>query len=89
MFYRHAISIGMSSTTYETVKFSCPIRGYHFFRNVWQSKQNETLQCDHESNNDYDLFAIYLPTEDDITVRKQTELTDFVFLYTSEIYFLL
>ena len=48
----------MSSTTYETVKFSCAIRGYHIYRNVWQPKENETLQCDHESDNDYNLFAI-------------------------------
>ena len=48
----------MSSTTYETVKFSCAIRGYHVYRNVWQPIENETLQCDHESDNDYDLFAI-------------------------------
>ena len=48
----------MSPTTYETVKFSCAIRGYHVYRNVWQPKGNETLQCDHESDHDYDLFAI-------------------------------
>ena len=45
----------MSSTTYETVKFSCAIRGYHVHRNVWQPKENETLQFDHESDNDYDF----------------------------------
>ena len=48
----------MSSTTFETVKFSCAIRGYHVYRNVWQPKENETLQCNHESDNDYDLIAI-------------------------------
>ena len=25
---------------------------------VWKPNENETLQCDHESGNDYDLFAI-------------------------------
>ena len=48
----------MSSTTYETVTLSCAIWGYHVYRNVWQPKENETLQCDHESDNDYDLFVI-------------------------------
>ena len=48
----------MSSKTYETVKFSCAVRGYHVYRNVWQPKENETLQCDHESDNGYNLFAI-------------------------------
>ena len=47
----------MSSTTYENVKFSCAIRGYHVYRNVWQPKENETLQYDQESDNDYDLFV--------------------------------
>ena len=47
----------MSLTTYETVKFSCTIQGYHVCRNVCQPKENELLKCDHESNNDYDLFA--------------------------------
>ena len=48
----------MLSTTYETVKFSCAIQGYHVYNNVWQPKENETLQCDHEQDNNYDLFAI-------------------------------
>ena len=48
----------MSSTTYETVKFSCAIRGYHVYRNVWQPKENEKLQCDHESDNNYNLLAL-------------------------------
>ena len=48
----------MSSTIYETVTFSCPIQGYHVYRNIWQRKENETLKCYHESDNNYDLFAI-------------------------------
>ena len=34
----------MSSTTYETVKFTWAIRGYHVYINIWQQKENETLQ---------------------------------------------
>ena len=45
----------MSSTTSETVKFSCAGRGYQVQRTVWQPKENETLQFDHESDNDYDF----------------------------------
>ena len=48
----------MSSAIYETVTFSCPIQGYHVYRNIWQRKENETLKCYHESDNNYDLFAI-------------------------------
>ena len=38
----------MLSTTYETVKFSWAIRGHRIYKNAWQPKENETLQCDHE-----------------------------------------
>ena len=38
----------MSSTTYETLTFSCVIRGYHVYRNIWQPKENGTLQRYHE-----------------------------------------
>ena len=48
----------MSSTTYETITFSCVIRCYHVYRNVWQPKENETLQYDNESGSDYDLFLV-------------------------------
>ena len=50
--------LGMSLTTYETVKFSSAIRGYHVYGNIWQPKENDKLQCDHESDNNYDLFGI-------------------------------
>ena len=45
----------MLSTTYETEQSNS---GYHVYRNVWQPKENETLQCDHESDNDYNLFGL-------------------------------
>ena len=48
----------MSSTAFEAATFSCAIRGYRVYRNIWQPKESETLQCYHESDNDYGLFAI-------------------------------
>ena len=42
----------------EVVTLSCAIRGFHVYRNIWQPKENETLQCYNESHHDYDLFAI-------------------------------
>ena len=48
----------MLSTAFEAATFSCAIRGYRVYRNIWQPKESETLQCYHESDNDYGLFAI-------------------------------
>ena len=31
----------MSSITYETLKFSCAVQGYHVYSNVWQPKENK------------------------------------------------
>ena len=39
-------------STYKTVTCSCAIRGYHVHRNIFQPKENETLPCYHESDND-------------------------------------
>ena len=36
----------------------CNSRLSCLYINVWQPKENETLQRDHESDNDYDLSAI-------------------------------
>ena len=48
----------MSSTIFQTITFSCAIRGYHVYRNIWQPKENEALQCYHELDNHYELFSI-------------------------------
>ena len=48
----------MSSTAFEAVTFSCPSRGYHVYRNIWQPEENEALQCYHESENVYNFFAV-------------------------------
>ena len=43
---------------FETVSFQSAIRGYHFYRNVWQPQKSEILACYHEYGNIYDMFAI-------------------------------
>ena len=48
----------MSSQNYGPGTFSCAIRGYHVYTNIWQPEENETLQYNHESDNCYDLIAI-------------------------------
>ena len=33
-------------------------KGYHYFKTIWQSKENEVLVCQFENGNSYDKFAI-------------------------------
>ena len=43
---------------FETVRFVAAVRGYHFYKNVWQPQEEETLQCLHDAGNIYDMFSI-------------------------------
>ena len=38
--------------------FDSAVRGYHYYRTFWQPEPNEVLDCAHEENNPYDVFAI-------------------------------
>ena len=39
-------------------EFFSAIRGYHYYRNTWNPEESEVLQCSHELENAFDLFAI-------------------------------
>ena len=39
-------------------EFFSAIRGYHYYRNTRNSEESEVLQCSHELENAFDLFAI-------------------------------
>ena len=39
-------------------EFFSAIRGYHYYRNTWNPEESEVLQCSHELQNAFDLFAI-------------------------------
>ena len=48
----------MTSQYENEVKFTCAVRGFHFYRREWQPKPAEILTCIHERNNVFDRFAI-------------------------------
>ena len=48
----------MSSTTFETVTFSCAIRGYQIYRNIWQPKGNFKR---YKVTMNQTMITIYLP----------------------------
>ena len=45
-------------TSEKVSEFFSEIRGYHYYRNTWNPEESEVLQCSHELENDFDLFAI-------------------------------
>ena len=42
----------------KTSEFFSAIRGDHYYRNTWNPEESEVLQCSHELENAFDLFAI-------------------------------
>ena len=45
-------------TSEKVSQFFSAIRGYHCYRNTWNPEESEVLQCSHELENAFDLFAI-------------------------------
>ena len=54
------------AATNKTLVFSAVVRGFHVYRDVWKSHENEELVCLFEANNFFDMFAIQ-------TCRKDCE----------------
>ena len=49
----------MSNISKFSVKsFSAAVCGYHVYRSCWTSQENELLNCFHERNSPFDVFAI-------------------------------
>ena len=41
-----------------TFEYTAVVRRYHYFKTIWQPKENEVLVCQFENGNSYDMFAI-------------------------------
>ena len=39
-------------------EYIAPVWGYHYFKTMWQSKENEVLDWQFENRNSYAMFAI-------------------------------
>ena len=46
------------ANTEKTSEFSSAVRGYHHYRNTWFPQESEVLDCYHEFENTFDMFAI-------------------------------
>ena len=39
-------------------EYTSAVRGYHYYRQYWQPEESQTLDCAHEKDNPFDIFAI-------------------------------
>ena len=46
------------ANTDKTSEFSSAVRGYHYYKNTWFQQESEILDCYHEFENTFDMFAI-------------------------------
>ena len=42
----------------KVLEFPAAVRGYHYYRSLWNPIPNQKLKCSHEENKPFDMFAI-------------------------------
>ena len=66
----------------KTFEYTSAVRGYHYFKTIWQTKENEVLVCQFGNGNSYDMFAIKTCDQRGIMVghlpRKVSRITKFI-----------
>ena len=45
-------------TENKNIVFSAAVRGFHFYKSIWQPIEGELMDCLHEDDNPYDIFSI-------------------------------
>ena len=50
----------------KNIEFTAVICGYHFCKRDWRPKEAETLECLHELDNSFDVFAIKTVNSDQV-----------------------
>ena len=42
----------------KTFEYTTTVKGCHYFKTIWQPKENEVLVCQFENGNSYEMFSI-------------------------------
>ena len=60
--FKTFVPLAMATTCEELLSSSFAInsvvRGYHIYKDIWTSARGEELQCQHETGNVHDLYAV-------------------------------
>lgn len=63
-------------------EFYAAVRGFHFYRSIWQPQEHQILSCVFECGNHYDMFAVKTCDENGRTVghlpREISRITKFI-----------
>ena len=66
----------------KVLKLTASVRGFHYYQRIWSPKKGEKLNCYHERNNAFDIFAIKTESENGSTVghlpREISRITKFI-----------
>ena len=46
----------------KTFQFTAAVRGFHYYKRFWNPEPEQVLNCFHEINNPFDIFAIKICT---------------------------
>ena len=46
--------------------YDSDVRGYHVYKDVWEASHGELLNCERETGNSFDPFAVCVKKHDDI-----------------------
>ena len=71
------------STSGKVLKYTAPVRGFHYYQRIWSPKKGEKFNCYHERNNAFDVFAMKTEFANGSTVghlpRDISRITKFMF----------
>ena len=66
----------------KTFEYTAAVRGYHYFKTIWQPKENEVLICQFHNGSSYDMFDIKTcdqrGTMADHLPREASRITKFI-----------
>ena len=69
------------SITKKILNFTAAVRGFHYYQKIWSSNEREILNCYHERDNAFVVFAIKVESKIDrlldIDPDKYLELPSF------------
>ena len=70
------------STTKKILNFTAAVRGFHYYQKIWLPKEEEILNCYHERDNAFDVFAIKTGSKNGSAVgylpRQVSRITKFI-----------
>ena len=59
--------------------YDSDVRGYHVYKDVWEASHGELLNCERETGNSFDPFAVCVKKHDDIVGHVSKTILAYMF----------